>query len=92
MNTANQTKTRMLSEMLEVKELANTHDVNDHIKQGWKLIDTYQATSIHDQKIVKYCMGLPKSADSCYRQQSQTQHDMPNQKSYSNRKKFIYSL
>ena len=77
----------MLSEITEVKELLFTQDVNTHIKQGWKLLDTYKATGIHEKQVIKYCVGWPKSAGQINLQKSASEQTTP-----SKRNSFIYSL
>jgi hypothetical protein len=77
-----QTKNRMLSEILEVKELARPQDVNAHIKQGWQLLDTYKISAQHEKQAIKYCVGWPKSAGAI----SSSQNKIPE------RSKFIYSF
>jgi len=99
MNNTNQTKARMLSEMIEVKELSHPQDVNTHIKQGWKLLDTYTASNGQQQGI-KYCVGWPKSAGSLNAISNTTlntpisgsQPGRAEQLKASGRKSFIYSL
>ncbi len=83
----NPTKTRMLSDIIKIKELARPQDVNEHIRQGWKLLDTYTASGIHEKQVIKYCIGWPKTAGRINIPKS-----INEQKEYSERKKFIYSL
>jgi len=61
MNTKND-KFKELEDIVEIKELNQVHDVNSHIKLGWKLIDTYKTSSTSQTQSIKYCMGWPKSA------------------------------
>lgn len=84
MNAENIANNQMLPDILEVKELAHPQDVNSHIKQGWKLIDTYKATGLHEKQVIKYCIGWPKTAGVLSPQTTQQQ--------IIDRKRFIYSL
>jgi len=86
MNTLDITKNQMLSDILEVKELAHPQDVNSHIKQGWKLIDTYKASGLHEKQVIKYCVGWPKTAGVLSPSKTTPQQKI------INRKSFIYSL
>jgi len=88
----NQTKNGMLSEIIEVRELAHPQDVNAHIQQGWKLLDTYNATTSHEKQLFKYCVGWPKSAGAINSQNAVAHNGMTESKNISKRKNFIYSL
>ena len=80
-------KTQKLSEIVEVKELLRTNDVNAHIKLGWKLIDTYKSSSSAKEEVIKYCVGWPKSAGNL--EKSAT---VVGQKKSTNSREFIYSI
>lgn len=58
-------KFKNIENIIEIKELNLITDVNEHIKSGWKLLDTYKTTSANQQQTIHYCMGLentnPKS-------------------------------
>ncbi len=87
MNISNHTQKQMLSEITEIKELIHPHDVNSHIKEGWKLLNTFQAINSQETLMVKYCVGWPKSADAI-----SAQKNIIEQKQHTDRKRFIYSL
>jgi len=88
----NQTINPMLSDIIEVRELAHPRDVNAHIQQGWKLLDTYNAGAPHEKQLLKYCVGWPKSAGAATSQNVIARKGVIENKSFSERKKFIYSL
>jgi len=88
----NQTKNRMLSEIVEVRELAHPQDVNAHIQLGWKLLDTYNATGTQEKQLFKYCVGWPKSAGALNTQNTVAHKGISESKNISDRKRFIYSL
>jgi len=90
-----------LPEIIEVKELLLTKDVNSHIKLGWKLIDTYKSINADKKLIINYCIGWPKSAgnikniqapDSLPELTSVTTSRSPVKINISGKKRSIYSL
>ena len=82
----------MLSDIIQVKELAHPQDVNTHIQQGWKLLDTYNATGSQKKQLFKYCVGWPKSAGAINSQGTVAHKDITESNNISERKNFIYSL
>ena len=74
-------------EMLEVKKLLTSNEVDSHIKLGWKLIGTFNSSCEKDKQAVKYCIGWPKSAGEI---KSPVKLFIHKNKSHKN--KFIYSI
>jgi len=82
----------MLSDIIQVKELAHPQDVNAHIQQGWKLLDTYNASGAQEKQLFKYCVGWPKSAGAINTQNTVGHKSTIENSKFSERKRFIYSL
>jgi len=96
MNTTHQTKSQTLSgalsDIIEVKELSHPQDVNSHIKQGWKLLDTYTNADRHEPPLIKYCLGWPKSGGALNMQRPVRSTGHSEKIKSSGQKSFIYSL
>lgn len=60
MNTINE-KYKDFQNISKVKELSVINDVNEHIKLGWELLDTYKTTGSNQLQTISYCLGWPKS-------------------------------
>ena len=86
MNTRNE-KLKSLKDIAEVKELKVISDVNQHIKLGWKLLDTYKTISADQNQSINYCLGWPKSAGVV-----DTSRHNPENNDAEVAKKFIYSF
>lgn len=86
MNTINE-KYKDLQNITEVKELSLINDVNAHIKQGWKLLNTYKTASADQTQSINYCMGWPKSAGKAV-----TSINKAKPVNSKTAKKFVYSL
>lgn len=56
MNATKDTYTE-LADIVEIRELTATQDVNLHIRQGWKIINTYKSTGINNEETLTYCVG-----------------------------------
>ena len=74
-------------EMLEVKKLLTSNEVDSHIKLGWKLIGTFNSSCEKDKQAVNYCIGWPKSAGVI---KSPARLFIHKNKTHNN--KFIYSI
>ncbi len=48
-----------LSDIVEIRELNAIQDVNLHIRQGWKILDTYKSAGLNNEEVLTYCMGKP---------------------------------
>ncbi|RDH84048.1 MAG: hypothetical protein DIZ80_07910 [endosymbiont of Galathealinum brachiosum] len=83
------TPARAAHEMLEVKKLLTSKEVNSHIKLGWKLIGTFNSSCEKDEKTLNYCIGWPKSAGKI---QSPVKSFNQKNKASKNKNKFIYSI
>ena len=88
MNTINE-KYKDFQNISKVIELSVINDVNEHIKLGWKLLDTYKSTGSSQLQTINYCLGWPKSIPSDKTRVSINKSRTADSK---NTKKFLYSL
>lgn len=88
MNTINE-KYKDFQNISKVKELSLINDVNEHIKLGWKLLDTYKITASNQVQTINYCLGWPKSTPA-----NKTRVSINKSRSVDSKttKKFLYSL
>lgn len=90
MNTINE-KYKDFQNISKVKELSVINDVNEHIKLGWKLLDTYKSTASNEVQTVNYCLGWPKSKLADKTRVSINKSRTGDSKAKAT-KKFLYSL
>ena len=88
MNTINE-KYNDFQNISKVKELSVFNDVNEHIKLGWKLLDTYKTTASNQVQTINYCLGWPKSTPTDKTRVSINKTSTVDPKAT---KKFLYSL
>lgn len=86
MNTKNE-KYKDLQNIAQVKELSLINDVNEHIKLGWKLLNTYKTTNASQIQSINYCLGWPKSGVK-----PDISLKKPRTVESKTAKKFVYSL